>query len=60
MAIIGEVPGEDLNRIVIRFPDVLFSMLMYQNEYIVGSGVILGLVSFLSWISLALMNIFIM
>ena len=25
----GEVPGEEFNRIFLRFPGVLFSMLMY-------------------------------
>ena len=49
-------PGEELNRIVIRFMGGSFSRLIYQKECIVGSGVILWLVSSLSRTSGALIN----
>ena len=37
MGILGEASGKDL-KIFISFPGVSFSMLIHQNECIVGSG----------------------
>ena len=36
--ILGDVLGEDLNNIFIRFPGVPFNMLIHQNEHTEGSG----------------------